>query len=75
MCQAVEMSRIGYYAFETSTKSQNRINNDNLLIEINRVFWDNVVIESFSHTLKVGLVHRKKFRTIIRRKNKNLRRR
>ena len=41
MCRAVEVSRSGYYAFKTRPKSQNRVNNDNLLIEINRVFWDN----------------------------------
>ena len=41
MCRAVEVSRSGYYAFKTRPKSQNRINNDKLLIEINRVFWDN----------------------------------
>jgi transposase InsO family protein len=41
MCRAVEVSRSGYYAFKTRPKSLNRINNDNLLIEIRRVFWDN----------------------------------
>lgn len=41
MCRAVEVSRSGYYAFKTRPKSQNRVNNDNLLIEIRRVFWDN----------------------------------
>ncbi len=41
MCRAVEVSKSGYYAFKTRHKSQNRINNDKLLIEIRRVFWDN----------------------------------
>ena len=41
MCRAVEVSRSGYYAFKARPKSQNRINNDKLLIEIRRVFWDN----------------------------------
>jgi putative transposase len=41
MCRAVEVSRSGYHAFKTRPKSQNRVNNDKLLIEINRVFWDN----------------------------------
>ena len=37
----LEVSKSGYYAFKTRPKSLNRINNDNLLIEIRRVFWDN----------------------------------
>jgi len=41
MCRAVEVSRSGYHAFKTRPKSQNRINNEKLLIEIKRVFWDN----------------------------------
>ena len=41
MCRAVEVSGSGYYAFKNRPKNQNRINNDNLLIEIRRVFWDN----------------------------------
>ncbi len=41
MCRAVEVSGSGYYAFKIRPKSLNRINNDNLLIEIRRVFWDN----------------------------------
>ena len=41
MCRAVDVSGSGYHAFKTRPKSQNRINNDNLLIEIRRVFWDN----------------------------------
>ena len=41
MCRAVEVSRSGYYTFKTRLRSQNRINNDKLLIEIRRVFWDN----------------------------------
>jgi len=41
MCRAVEVSRSGYYAFRTRPKSQNRLNNEKLLIEIRRVFWDN----------------------------------
>jgi putative transposase len=41
MCRAVEVSRSGYYVFKTRPKSQNRINNEKLLIEIRRLFWDN----------------------------------
>ena len=41
MCRAVDVSKSGYYAFKVRPKSQNRINNDKLLIEIRRVFWDN----------------------------------
>ena len=37
----MEVSRSGYYAFKVRPKSLNRINNDKLLIEIRRVFWDN----------------------------------
>ena len=41
MCRAVDVSGSGYHAFKNRPKSQNRINNDNLLIEIRRIFWDN----------------------------------
>jgi transposase InsO family protein len=41
MCRAVEVSGSGYYAFKNRPKSLNRISNDNLLIDIRRVFWDN----------------------------------
>ncbi len=41
MCRAIYVSGSGYHAFKTRPKSQNRIKNDNLLIEIKRVFWDN----------------------------------
>ncbi len=41
MCRALEVSRSGYYAFKTRPKSQQRVDNEKLLIEINRVFWDN----------------------------------
>jgi transposase InsO family protein len=41
MCRALEVSRSGYYAFKTRPKSQTRIDNERLLIEINRVFLDN----------------------------------
>ena len=41
MCRAVEVSRSGYHAFKKRPKSQNRVNNEKLLIEIRRVFWDN----------------------------------
>ena len=37
----LEVSKSGYYKFKIRPKSLNRINNDNLLIEIRRVFWDN----------------------------------
>jgi putative transposase len=41
MCRAVEVSRSGYYAFTTRPKSQSRISNETLLIEIRRVFLEN----------------------------------
>jgi putative transposase len=41
ICRVLEVSRSGYYAFKTRPKSHNRVNNDNLLIDIRRVFWDN----------------------------------
>ena len=41
MCRAVEVSRSGYYAFRNRPKSQNRIDNEKLLIEIKRVFLGN----------------------------------
>ncbi len=41
MCRAVEVSRSGYYAFKIRPKSNRSIDNDKLLIEIRRVFWDN----------------------------------
>ncbi|MEI7999636.1 MAG: IS3 family transposase, partial [Candidatus Omnitrophota bacterium] len=37
----MEVSRSGYYAFKTRPKSQSRINNEALLIEIKRVFVAN----------------------------------
>ncbi len=41
MCRALEVSRSGYYAFRKRPKSKNRIDNEKLLIEIRRIFWDN----------------------------------
>jgi len=41
MCRAVEVSRSGYYAFKSRPKSKRSIDNEKLLIEIRRVFWDN----------------------------------
>jgi putative transposase len=41
MCRAVEVSRSGYYAYKSRPKSQSRINNERLLIEINRVYFEN----------------------------------
>ena len=41
MCRAVEVSRSGYYAFNRRPKSQNRTSNERLLIEINRVYFEN----------------------------------
>jgi len=41
MSRAVEVSRSGYYAFKTRPKSQSRISNETLLIEIKRVFVGN----------------------------------
>jgi len=41
MCRALEVSRSGYYAYKKRVKSQRRIDNEKLLIEIKKVFWDN----------------------------------
>jgi len=41
MCQAVEVSSSGYYAFKKRPKSQRWLDNEKLLIEIRRVFVDN----------------------------------
>ncbi len=41
MCRALEVSRSGYYAFKQRSKSQQRVDNENLLIEIRRVFLEN----------------------------------
>ena len=41
MCRALEVSRSGYHAFKTRPKSQNRRDNETLLIEIKRVFLEN----------------------------------
>ena len=41
MCRALEESRSGYYAFKNRPKSQQRIENEKLLIEIRRVFLEN----------------------------------
>lgn len=41
MCRAVEVSRSGYYAYKSRPKSKRSIDNEKLLIEIRRVFWDN----------------------------------
>lgn len=41
MCRVLDVSRSGYYAFESRDKSPGRIKNEKLVIEINRVFWDN----------------------------------
>ena len=41
MCRALEVSRSGYYAFKNRPKSQHRIENEKLLIEIKRIFLEN----------------------------------
>ncbi len=41
MCRALEVSRSGYYAFKKRPKSQQRVDNEKLLIEIRRVFLEN----------------------------------
>ena len=41
MCRALEVSRSGYYAFRKRPKSQQRADNEKLLIEIRRVFLEN----------------------------------
>jgi len=41
MCRALEVSRSGYYAYRGRPKSQRRIDNEKLLIEIRRVFVEN----------------------------------
>ena len=41
MCQVVEVSRSGYYAFKARSKSENSINNERLLVNIRRLFLEN----------------------------------
>jgi len=41
MCRALDVSRSGYYAFRARPESRNRVDNEKLLIEIKRVFWEN----------------------------------
>jgi transposase InsO family protein len=41
MCRALEVSRSGYYAYKKRLKSQGRLDNEQLLIDIRRVFLDN----------------------------------
>ena len=41
MCRALEVSRSGYYAFRNRPKSQRRVENEKLLIEIRRIFVEN----------------------------------
>ncbi len=41
MCRVLEVSGSGYYAYKRRPKSQRRIDNEKLLIEINRVFVEN----------------------------------
>ena len=38
MCHVVEVSRSGYYAFNSRAKSKNRTNNEGLLVEIRRLY-------------------------------------
>ena len=40
MCRALEVSRSGYYAYKKRPKSQQRVDNEKLLIEIKRVYWE-----------------------------------
>lgn len=40
MCQALEVSRSGYYAWKNRPRSQQRVDNEKLLIEIRRVYWE-----------------------------------
>jgi putative transposase len=41
MCRALEVSRSGYYVWKKRPKSQQRLDNEKLLIEIRRVFVEN----------------------------------
>jgi transposase InsO family protein len=41
ICRVLEVSKSGYYAWKSRPKSQRRIDNEALLIEIRRVFIDN----------------------------------
>jgi transposase InsO family protein len=41
MCRALEVSRSGYYAFKTRPLSQQKVDNETLLMEIRRVFLEN----------------------------------
>jgi putative transposase len=41
MCRALEVSRSGYYAYKNRPKSQQKVDNEKLLIEIRRIFLEN----------------------------------
>ena len=41
MCRAIGVSRSGYYAYKTRPKSNRRVDNEKLLIDIRRVFLEN----------------------------------
>jgi putative transposase len=41
MCRLLDVSSSGYHAWKTRPKSKRRIDNDNLFIEIKRVYWLN----------------------------------
>lgn len=41
MCRVLEVSRSGYYAYKKRSKSQQRVDNEKLLIEIRRIFLEN----------------------------------
>jgi len=40
MCRVLEVSRSGYYAYKKRRKSQHRIDNEKLLVEIKRVYLE-----------------------------------
>ena len=41
MCRALQVSRSGYYAYKKRPVCQRRADNEKLLIDIRRVFWEN----------------------------------
>jgi transposase InsO family protein len=41
MCRALEVSKSGYFAHKKRPKCKRRLDNEKLLIEINRVYWEN----------------------------------
>jgi len=62
MCQVLDVSRSGYYAWRTRPKSIRVQEDERLLVHIKQVF-SNACMESFFHTLRTELVYLTRYRT------------